>query len=84
MNLCPQGFRRRYPPIRSNLGIPSSPSLRVSALGRQSARGAGRAALGTGAWSLMLLGPKGGSTTVGYTHALRRGCLGVRSWADLV
>ena len=32
----------------------------------------------------MLLGPEGGNTTVGYTHALRRGCLGVRGLADHV
>ena len=53
-------------------------------------RRAGPQALGTGAWSLMLLGPKGGSATMAYTHALNSGpsqcvarqtlCSGVKKW----
>jgi hypothetical protein len=78
-----------HAPSRSKLGIPSrpGPSLRVSALGRQRAwrkRRAGAAVLGTGSWSLMLLGPKGGSSTMLYTHALRHGSIGLRSLGALV
>ena len=44
-----------------------------AAEGQAGAAGGTPSVLGTGAWSLMLLGPQGGSATVGYTHALNSG-----------